>query len=303
LKRWYVHRFHTMSAHRLVFATIPRLPKFVHPPIAVVTAFLFFLLLKTERRAVVSNLTRICGGNAAGLLWKAYWAFYSFCDFLVSYCYVPRATHEQLRAMLTDQNRGADKIDACLAKGCGLVVWTAHLGNWEFASRLLEMPERRVNVARVVERDKPAETMLRDMMTNHLLQAVDLNEGAAASMKLLAALRANEIVAIQGDRVYQGFSAELPFFGVKASFPLGPFFLAYIAGAPVLPGFVVREGWLRYRVIMGDPIELPQTGDRDCDLLFGLREAVRFLEDNVRKYYDQWLNFFEFWPQGAERDV
>ena len=303
MKRWYVHRFHTLSAHRLVFATIPKLPKFVHPPIAVVTAFIFFLLLQNERRAVVANLTRICGGGTAGLLWKTYRVFYSFCDFMVSYCYVPRASHSQLLAMLTDPNRGAEKIEACLAKGNGLVVWTAHLGNWEFASRLLEMPARKVNVARVVERDKPAEAMLRDMMTNRLLHAVDLNEGAAASMKLLAALRANEIVAIQGDRVYQGFSAELPFFGAKASFPLGPFFLAYIAGAPVLPGFVVRKGWLRYRVIMGDPIELPQTGDRDCDLTFGLHQAVRFLEESVGKYYDQWLNFFEFWQAGAERDA
>jgi len=292
-----------MSAHRVVFATIPRLPKFVHPPIAVVTALIFFLLLNDERRAVVSNLARVCGGGAGKLLWKSYWVFYSFCDFLVSYCYVPRASHDELRAMLADPDRGQEKIDACLAKGNGLVVWTAHLGNWELASRLLEMPERKVNVARVVERDKPAEAMLRDMMTNHLLRAVDLNEGAAASMKLLAALRANEIVAIQGDRVYQGFSAELPFFGEKASFPLGPFFLAYVSGAPVLPGFVVRDGWLRYRVVMGDPIELPQTGDRDCDLLFGLRQAVRFLEENVREYYDQWLNFFEFWPAGSERDV
>jgi KDO2-lipid IV(A) lauroyltransferase len=164
------------------------------------------------------------------------------------------------------------------------------------------MPDRKVNVARVVERDKPAEAMLRDLMTNDRLRAVDLNEGPIASMKLLAALRGNEIVAIQGDRVYQGFSAELPFFGAPASFPLGPFFLAYITGAPVLPGFVVRKGWLRYRVIMSDPIELPQTGDRERDLEAGLRQAVRFLEENVRKYHDQWLNFFEFWPAAAHNE-
>jgi predicted LPLAT superfamily acyltransferase len=294
-----------MWAHRLVLATIPRLPKFVHPPIAVLTALIFFVLLNNERRAVIANLSHVCGGGRSRLLWKTYRVFYSFCDFVVSYCYVPRASHGELRAMLTDSNRGADKIDACLAKGNGLVVWTAHLGNWEFASRLLEMPERRVNVARVVERDKPAEAMLRELMENHLLHAVDLNEGVAASIKLLAALRANEIVAIQGDRVYQGFSAEMPFFGATASFPLGPFFLAYVSGAPVLPGFVVRDGWLRYRVIMGEPIELPQTGDRDCDLRSGLRQAVLFLEENVRKYYDQWLNFFEFWAAAAHngRDV
>src|ERR1019366_9177669 len=86
------------------------------------------------------------------LQWKVYRVFYSFCDFMVSYCYVPQATHAQLLSMLVDKDkdkaRGAAKIDACLAAGNGLIVWTAHLGNSEFASRLLEMHGRPVNVAR-----------------------------------------------------------------------------------------------------------------------------------------------------------
>ena len=50
MKRWYWHRYHTPLAHRIVFALIPLLPQFLHPPIAVVTAAVFFLLLRRERR-------------------------------------------------------------------------------------------------------------------------------------------------------------------------------------------------------------------------------------------------------------
>lgn len=295
MTRWYQHRYHTLFSHKLVFAIIPHVPKFMHPPIALVTAFIFFLLLGRERRALVSNLRRICGGSPA-LLWKAYWVFYSFCDFMVSYCYVPRASHAELLAMLASPNHGAEIIDRCLSEGNGLIVWTAHLGNWEFASRLLELHGRPVNVARVVERGKPAETMLRDLMTNDSLHVVELSEDRMAPLKLLHALRANEIVAIQGDRVYQPFHADSLFFGSAAAFPLGPFLLSYVSGAPIVPGFVVRQGWLRYRVIMGKPIRLPHTGNREEDLRAGLEQATRFLEDTVKVYYDQWLNFFEFWP-------
>lgn len=156
-------------------------------------------------------------------------------------------------------------------------------------------------MARLVERDKPAEMMLRDLMSNDRLHVVDLND-ALAPVKLLHALRANEIVAIQGDRAYGRFQAEMPFFGRKASFPLGPFFLAYISGAPLLPGVVVRQGWLRYRVIVGEPIVLPRIGDRDEALRTGLRQAVSFLEENVRAHYDQWLNFYEFWPPATYQE-
>jgi len=63
----------------------------------------------------------------------------------------------------------------------------------------------------------------------------------------------------------------------------------------VLPGVVVRQGWLRYRVLIGDPIFPASAGDLRQEDLPELRQAVRFLETQVANYYDQWLNFFDFW--------
>jgi len=297
MTRWYQHGYHTTLSHRLVFGIIPWVPKFLQPLIALVTAFFFFCLLGDERRALVSNLREIVGGSTLARLWKAYWCFYSFCDFMVSYCYVPRASHADLLSMLVSPYAGRADIEECLREGNGVIVWTAHLGNWELASRLLELHGRPVNVARVVEQGNPAEAMLRDMMSNDLLRVVQLNDDGTAPLRLLHALRCNEIVAIQGDRVYQRFSEARSFCGSRAEFPLGPFLLSYVSGAPVLPGFVVRQGWLRYRVITGKPLRLPQTGNRERDLQAGLEQAVRLLEETVRTYPDQWLNFFEFWTK------
>ena len=298
MARWYQHRYHTISTHEIVFAIIPKVPRFFHPPIAVVTALIFYCLLGKERRSVMRNMRAItgCGGMIAR--WKAYRVFYSFCDLIVSYCYVPRAGHKELLGMLADSDRGADTINQCLAEGNGLVVWTAHLGNFEFASRLLEMHDRPVYVARVVE-NNPAESMLRNLMTNERLHIVDVSQGVGATMELLQALRRNEIVAMQGDRVYQKFTAELPFFGRPASFPLGPFMLSLVAGSPLLPGFVVRESWLRYRVVMGKPIYPRDSGNRDDDLKTALAQAVKFLETTLKSFHEQWVNFYEFWPAGS----
>jgi KDO2-lipid IV(A) lauroyltransferase len=271
------------------------LPRFLQPPVASVTALIFFLLLKRERNAVISNVRHVTGRRGLTLYWKVYRTFYSFCDLVVSYCYVPKASHAQLRSMLVDADRGAQKIDECLAAGNGLIVWTAHLGNPEFASRLLEMHGRPVNVARVVE-DKPAEKMLRDLMVNERLRIVDLREGTRATLELLRALRRNEIVAIQGDRVYQPrYNAEVSFFKQPAAFPLGPFLLSQVSGAPVLPGFVIRQGWLRYRVLMGDAIQPTACGDRDANQREALGKAAGFLESILPFHYDQWLNFYDFW--------
>jgi KDO2-lipid IV(A) lauroyltransferase len=268
-----------------------------------VTALVFFLMLKRERQAVTGNLRRVSGKRGLALRWKVYWVFYSFCDLMVSYCFVPQATPSQLLGMLVDSEDGGSKIDQCLAEGNGLIVWTAHVGNWEFASRLLAIYGR-VNVARVVE-DKPAEITLRNLMASERLKIVDLKGGVPATLELLQALRRNEIVAIQGDRVYQRHTFNVPFFSQPTSFPLGPFLLSQVSGAPVLPVFVIRRGWLRYRTLMGDlipavPSRVP-CGDDDAGLYEAMCQAVRFLEKTLATHYDQWMNYFDFWP-AASRD-
>ena len=300
MTRWYRHRFHTVGWLRFVFFSMRLVPRFAQPPVAVVTALVFFLLLGGERRAVARNLRRITGRSGWALQRAVYRVFYSFCDLIVSYAFVPGATHAQLEAMLAGSQHGrttnaaenAEIVGRSLAQGRGLVVWTAHLGNPEFASRLLELYGRPVHVARVVE-DKPAERMLRDRMANGRLRIVDLRAGAAASIELLQALRRNEIVAMQGDRVYHPrHRAAVPFFGAAAEFPSGPFLLARAAGAPVVPGFVVRTGWQRYRVLLDEPIwpapgaDLRLVHPQAADLP-ELRRAVGFLEKHLANYYDQ----------------
>lgn len=294
--RWYQHRFHNTTALRMIFVIMPRLPRFLHPPVAAVTALIFFLMLKRERQAVTGNLSHVSAKRGLALQWKVYWVFYSFCDLMVSYCFVPQATQAQLLDMLVDSETGA-RIEQCLAAGNGLIVWTAHLGNWEFASKLLSMYGR-VNVARVVE-DNPAEITLRNLMANDRIKAVDLKQGIPATIELLAALRRNEIVAIQGDRVYQLRTFDVPFFSQPTRFPIGPFLLSQASGAPVLPAFAIRRGWLRYQVLMGNAIAaVPQPakrGDDEADLYDAMCQAVSFLEKTLAAYCDQWMNFFDFW--------
>jgi predicted LPLAT superfamily acyltransferase len=128
---------------------------------------------------------------------------------------------------------------------------------------------------------------------------VDLRGGARATIELLQALSRNEIVAIQGDRVYHArHGATVRFFAAPAEFPLGPFLLSQVSGAPVLPGFVVRRGWLRYRVLLGQPI-LPSLDSANRDRRPAepaCARRFRFLEAQLSNYYDQWVNFFDFWP-------
>jgi lauroyl/myristoyl acyltransferase len=293
--RWYQHRFHNTQILELMFTGVPRIPRFARRYVAMATAFFFFRLMKKERGAVACNLRQITGSRGLALQWKVYRVFYSFSNLMVSYINIPKASHAQILSMLVDGEYGAATIAKYLEAGNGVILWTAHLGNPEFASRLLELHGRPVNVARFVE-DDPAEKLLRDRMASDRLRVIDLRRGASATIELLQALRRNEIVAIQGDRVYNPrHSAEVSFFSKPVAFPLGPFLLSQVSGAPVLPGFVIRHGWQRYRMLGGNPILPGTSSDSTADQYAALVQAVRFFEAQLSVHYDQWANFFDFW--------
>ena len=90
---------------------MPKLPRVLHPPVAWITALIFLAMLKTERRGVAANIHQITGKRGLMLFFAVYRVFYSFCDLMVSYCFVPSASHAELRAMLVDGDPRGEVVE------------------------------------------------------------------------------------------------------------------------------------------------------------------------------------------------
>jgi predicted LPLAT superfamily acyltransferase len=52
-------------------------------------------------------------------------------------------------------------------------------------------------------------------------------------------------------------------------------------------------------VLLGEPILTASTGNHEEDQRVALSKAVGFLEAQLKNYDDQWVNFFDFWPDHA----
>jgi len=77
--------------------------------------------------------------------------------------------------------------------------------------------------------------------------------------------------------------------------------MAMASGAPVVPTFIVREG-NRHRVIIGDEVEVSNTGDRLKDQVVNTARFTKVIEDFVRKYPEQWFWVHQRWKSRPEND-
>jgi KDO2-lipid IV(A) lauroyltransferase len=112
-----------------------------------------------------------------------------------------------------------------------------------------------------------------------------------ASLPLLHHLRGGGVVALQLDRVVPGMrTRSVPLFGRPAAIPEGPFLLARLSGAPILPIFCARRGYREYVVHAFEPRRLERRASEatiDEAAVHVASCMTRFL----REHPTQWFQF------------
>jgi KDO2-lipid IV(A) lauroyltransferase len=129
------------------------------------------------------------------------------------------------------------------------------------------------------------------------VQGIPVDRSPFGFLPVLRALEKNKCVAIQGDRDVSGTGRSMPFFGRTASFPIGPFRIAQVSGAPVFPVFVLQEEDGRYRTIVDEAIRVPHARGAAADeaVVAGLAAFVARMEATIRTCPTQWYRFARFW--------
>lgn len=182
---------------------------------------------------------------------------------------------------------GTGNIDSALSRGSGLILLTAHLGNWELGGIFFGRQDIKINI--LTARDSDAEIhAIKDRYRQfHNIKTIVIGDGPFSGLEALNALLRNEVVAMLVDRAGpEGVS--VPFFGQPARFPAGPLMLAAATGAPIMPAFVVRESY-GYRAVADDLIYYDQaSGDTDEKVA---ASVISVFERYIRQYADQWYNF------------
>lgn len=268
--------------------------KRVSPP---VVALVIFGLVPKNRRGAMVNQARVFGLEPRRARRAAYRMFATFarCMTETMEFYGPRPREFRI------DEPARNLVAETLRRGQGVILATAHVGNWDISARALRRTARPVNIVMAREPNETTQEYARRAREQVGVNVILSDSSVFSAFNMIRALRRNEILAIQIDRsgsVPTGPAGvrAVPFFGAPALFQEGPFHLSRLSGAPVVPVFTLRRGLRHYEVRLGEPRYVSREGD---DSARALRETVAFLEETIRANPEQWFQFSPFWPEPA----
>ncbi|MEG6585067.1 lysophospholipid acyltransferase family protein [Dendrosporobacter sp. 1207_IL3150] len=205
--------------------------------------------------------------------------------------YMPALTPEKIRRYVEVENM--HYLDEALAEGRGVVMLTAHIGNWEWLGATLAMAK--LPITTVIKRQPNDQ---HTQILNEYREMVGIEVFARGTTELVAAAKAlkqGKILAFLADQDGGKAGMFIEFLGKMAATPLGPSVFAKRFKSPIVPTFIVRNPSGGHKVLIRKPLYYENTGDENKDLYTITEKTTKVIEDIVKEYPDQWLWFQKRW--------
>jgi predicted LPLAT superfamily acyltransferase len=256
---------------------------------------IYFSFVSPDAPATMDFHRRVYGPQP---WWKRRWLvfrhFLSFGRALVDRTAILAGDRKHFSFTFEGENHMRD----ALAEGRGVLLLTAHVGNWEAAGALLSRLDVPINVTGFDNESAEIRSLL-NQSSRAKFRLLPLTGSPTDVIPLVAALRRGEVVAMMGDRPYGSPSTDISFLGGTASFPVGGYVMAAIAGAPLVHVFSLSEPRGHYHFFGFPPQhpKMPPHAQRDAYLRDCAARFSSDLETILKRDPLQWYNFFPFWRQ------
>jgi lauroyl/myristoyl acyltransferase len=275
---------------RLATRTLRLLPAAVADGLGRLVADLSWLVLRERRRTLLLNLTHTAAGQTpaeARRLGRQTFRNLAACT--IDFLRVPLVGPARVRDLV--ELRGREHVEAALARGRGLILVSAHLGNWEIAGCLFDLPARTLHIVAEDDGvDPDTYGTYAAYRSAFGAQIIPRRQAAGAALRLL---RQGDVIALVGDRAIGGEGVMVDFCGGRRMLPLGPAVLARRTGAPVMLWSLTLNprGARRYLAVFDPPLDPPPSATDEAIT----QTIADRLSAQVRAYPDQWFVFQPEW--------
>lgn len=283
---------------------VPRLPRWLLRRLPDVIGTLAWLLGTSARRQAVRNAAHVVGvegrSTAAGrrqLRRVVRAMFRSSARNYLEAMRLPAVASTEIQQRVTIVGR--EYLEEALALGRGVILFSAHLGPFEYVNRWFAVNGYRVVIPVEKLKDERMLRLMVELRNSGGTKFVPLG-GSSPLRTLIQALRQNQIVLLTADRAVQGESVVRNFFGSPARLPPGPVKLSLRTGAPLVGAFSWRDSQGHvHGSFTRLTLALSEEERQRPDVLEGA--LIKQLEQAVSTHPEQWVVFSPVWLEPETR--
>lgn len=190
------------------------------------------------------------------------------------------------------ETEGAEHMAAGLARGKGVIVLSAHTGNWDLLCTAAPAWGYPLTIITKNIKNKAINDVWMEIRSRYGLKFVPAHNSYRTC---LTALRKNEIVGfILDQNMIRTEGIFVDFFGKPACTTPGLAYMAAQSGAPVLPVFMVRRPGGRHLVKALPLIEPPPNREPET-IREHTQNYTRVIERHIREHPEQWIWLHRRW--------
>ena len=229
------------------------------------------------------------------------WA--TFGKIYKNYFFLGQSIIDKLVMMAGIKNRftfnfdGEENLRTIAATENGGILLSAHIGNWDIAGYLLKRLGTTINIVIFDGEYQKIKEYLDKVTGKKEMKVIVIRDDLSHIYAISDALAKNELVCMHADRFIEGNKTMLSTFcGSKARFPMGPFLLAAKFKVPVSFVFALKESNLHYHFFAGSNKSYDHL-EKGLVMQAMLDDFAREMEIKVKRYPEQWFNYYNFWQQ------
>ena len=257
---------------------------------------LYYLIIAKMRRRAVAHMMPALGidEEAAKKLVRA--SFINMARNFLDILAMPMLNESNFRDYIEIDH--LERMQEALAEGHGVVVLTGHIGCWEWLSAAFTLNGMPVSAIA-----KPQPNIQYTRVLDDLRATIHVEIFSRGTSELIAAARAlkrGKLLGFLADQDGGPGGAFIKFLGRTASTPLGPAVFSRKFKSPVVPAFILRQPNGKHKVVVGEIMRCPNTGDSDHDLHEFTVQMTAIVERIIRENPTQWIWFQKRWNTAPE---
>ncbi len=183
---------------------------------------------------------------------------------------------------------GLDRLKEALSRKKGVIIASAHVGNWELGGMVLSRLGYPLTALALGHRQRSVNDAFQKKRQVNGIDVIFLGSGSLRAC--YAVLKVNGILAMVGDLLFGKEGIPVDFLDRKILYPKGIARFSLATGAVILPTFFVQMSKKPRRYLLEIGEALQGSSEEELTQRFANKvEAV------VKRTPEQWFNFKRFW--------